>query len=211
MTQRIPTPIFRFLHLNNLGNYLNWESLYAPNYTPQDGSKYTAIYEEDIHKKRANKSIPCGRKGVIHDYVPFYLGERTPMLLKISNIVTQSDIIYLYSYVQDVEAANQAYVFSDGQGIMQLTKWYDSLNDLNKLDWDAIYANYWADTPEDPDRKRRKRRKQSEFLVHRSLPWELVRGVAVMNKRAKEAVESIFEKFDPKLTRKVIERPTWYY
>lgn len=210
MNQRNPTPIFRFLHLNNLVNYLNWGRLYAPNFTPQDGSAYTPIHEDDIHKKRANIPIPCGKRGLIHDYVPFYFGMRAPMLLNVKEKkrADQSEIIYLCSYAQDIALANRDFVFSDGQGIMRLTKWYDSINDLSKLDWNAIYAKYWADTEEDPDRKRRK---QAEFLVHHSLPWELVKGIAVMNNMAKEAVESIFKIFDPKLTKKVIERPQWYY
>jgi hypothetical protein len=44
-------------------------------------------------------------------------------------------------------------------------------------------AWYWNDTPDDPDRKRRR---QAEFLVHGALPWDSVEFLAVRNVGLKE-------------------------
>lgn len=208
MNQPSPTPVFRFFHLDNLHVYLRRERLYSPNTMPQDGIIYRPIHEVDIQNKRASTVIPCGRNGVIHDYVPFYLGYRSPMLLTISKKVKQSDIIYLYCSAQEVVGAGYSVAFSDGHGIMRFTKWYDSISDLSKLDWAAIYAKYWKDTPEQPDLKRRK---QAEFLVHDSLSWDLVSKIVVMDWAIIPTVESIFKQYDPKLTKEVIVRPSWYY
>lgn len=208
MNQPIPTPIFRFFHLDNLHVYLKRGRLCSPNTVLNDGIEYRPIHEVDIQNKRANTAIPCGNNGVIHDYIPFYLGPRAPMLLKISNGLNQAEIVYLYCSAQQVVESGCSVVFSDGHGIMRLTKWYDSIEGLRDLDWDTIYTKSWFDTPEDPDRKRRK---QAEFLVHNSLPWKLVSKVAVMDDRVKSNVESIFQQYDSKLTKDIIVKPNWYF
>ncbi len=188
--------------------YLRRKRLHSPNTVLDDGIIYRPIHDEGIQGKRANKTIPCGNNGVIHDYIPFYLGPRSPMLLKISNGLAQSKIIYLYCSAQQVVESGHSIVFSDGHGIMRLTKWYDSLDDLKILDWETIYATTWHDTQEDPDRKRRK---QAEFLVHNTLPWDLVSKIVVRDNNVKAQVESIFKQYDSKLTKDIIVKANWYY
>jgi hypothetical protein len=78
-----PTPIFRFFHVDNLATILKRGALHAPNYAPQDGHPHKTIHNPDIQKKRARRSIPCGPGGVIHDYVAFYFGPRSPMLFQL--------------------------------------------------------------------------------------------------------------------------------
>jgi len=79
---------------------------------------------------------------------------------------------------------------------------------LKKLDWDAINASHWEDTPEHPDRKRRK---QAEFLVHRECPWDLVKCIGVINAEAQQKVLSILAQYDAKLSKEILIKPKWYY
>jgi len=81
MQATIPTPIYRFLHVENLETCLRRGKLYAPHWTPNDGLPYKTIHNLDIQKQRKVAPIPCGPGGVIHDYVAFYFGPRSPMLL----------------------------------------------------------------------------------------------------------------------------------
>ena len=37
-------------------------------------------------------------------------------------------------------------MFSDGHGIARFTSWFDNLGDLDKVDWEAVYAKIWRDT-----------------------------------------------------------------
>jgi len=60
---------------------------------------------------------------------------------------------------QRVQQSGVGFVFSDGHGIARFTKWFDNLGDLDKVDWDAVYARNWSDTVEEPDRRRMKRSK----------------------------------------------------
>ena len=78
-----PTPILRFLHIDNLHICLRRVGLHAPNFTPEDGLYYRTIHNLDIQSQRQTRRILCGPRGVIHDYVPFYFGQRSPMLLQL--------------------------------------------------------------------------------------------------------------------------------
>ena len=67
-------------------------------------------------------------------------------------------------------------------------------------------ARYWADTDDDPDRKRRR---QAEFLVHKKFPWEMIEIIAVMNNKIKNEVEGFISKALQQPPIKI--KPDWYY
>lgn len=182
--------------------------LHSPNMTPNDGLIYKIIHDEGIQQRRATTQIPCGPQGSLHDYLPFYFGPRSPMLYKLSKSQDQSQIIYIRCTAQEIVKMGLLIIFSDGHGIMRLTKWYESLKDLDRLDWDVINADSWNDTPQDPDRCRRK---QAEFLVYKQCPWSLVEKIGVRDSKAKEKVESILGKYDTKLVKEVVTVPNFYY
>lgn len=208
MRYSVPTPVYRCLHLDNLNVYLSRKMLHSPNMTPNDGLTYKTIHDESIQQRRATTLIPCGPQGSLHDYLPFYFGRRSPMLYKLSKVQDQSDIIYIRCSVQEIVKAGISIVFSDGHGIMRVTKWYESLEDLKLLDWGTINSDIWNDTYEDPDRCRRK---QAEFLVHRECPWSLVEKIGVMDSRTKGKVESILGQYDTKLAKEIVVVPNFYY
>jgi hypothetical protein len=209
-----PTPIFRFLHVDNLETCLRRGGLHAPNHTPNDGLPYKTIHNVDIQKQRRVKPIPCGPRGVIHDYVSFYFGPRSPMLFQLHTgrvagyTEGQEPLIYAASTAQAVQRSGARFVFSDGHGIATFTQWFDNLAELNKVDWDAAYATIWRDTVDDMDRQRRK---QAEFLIHRRCDWSLIHEIGVVNERMKTQVERILDGFPAALHRPVNVRPDWYY
>ncbi|HLN26691.1 MAG TPA: DUF4433 domain-containing protein [Gemmataceae bacterium] len=209
-----PTPIFRFLHIGNLEICLRREALHAPNHRPKDKLVYKTIHNLDIQRQRQITPIPCGPAGVIHDYVAFYFGPRSPMLLQLhTGRVTgyterQDPLIYLVSTAQAVRSSGTGFVFSDGHGIARFTNWFDKLSDLDKVDWDAVYATIWKDTVDDMDRQRRK---QAEFLVHQQCAWDLIEEIGVLNKAVKKEVEQKLAGFPGKVRRPVNVRPEWYY
>jgi hypothetical protein len=207
-----PTPIYRLLHIDNLEVILDCGGMHAPNNPPEGGCDYRAIHNVDIQKIRRQRPIPCGPGGTMHDYVAFYFGPRSPMLLqlhtgRVENYDEgQEPLIYAVSTVETIAQAGLDFVFSDGHGIAAFTQWFDDLNDLDKVDWDMAYADYWADTVEDMDRQRRK---QAEFLVHRFCPWEVVNRIGVLNEAVKEKVEHILQR--KKISMPVEVRRQWYY
>ena len=85
-------------------------ALHAPNYVPNDQLPYRACLDLEVQGARAAVQIPCGPQGVIHDYVPFYFGYLSPMMLKLKTGQVadyadgQEPQIYLVSTAQSVEA-----------------------------------------------------------------------------------------------------------
>lgn len=207
-----PTPIYRLLHIDNLAVILDCGGMHAPNHPPEDACDYRAIHNMDIQKIRRQRPIPCGPGGTVHDYVSFYFGPRSPMLLqlhtgRVENYDEgQEPLIYAVSTVETITQAGLDFVFSDGHGIAAFTQWFDDLNDLGKVDWDTAYADYWADTVDDMDRQRRK---QAEFLVHRFCPWDVINQIGVLNNALKERVERILQPNNISIPVEV--RRQWYY
>lgn len=214
MPAPIPTPVLRFIHLDNLHICLRRGGLHAPNHAPQDGLVYRTIHNPDIQRERHTRIVDCGPGGVIHDYVGFYFGYLSPMLLQLNTGRVegynegQEPLIYLASNAQAIRDSGVGYIFSDGHGIAAYTDWYHDLADLDKVDWDMVYQRYWADKIDDMDRQRRK---QAEFLVHKFCDWSLIHEVAVLNEKVRKRVESIMDKFPSRVRRPVLVRPAWYY
>ena len=207
-----PTPVYRFMHIDNLSVILDRGGMHAPNYTPEGEYGYRVIHNVDIQKVRRQRPIPCGPGGTVHDYVAFYFGPRSPMLFQLHTGRVegydegQEPLIYTVSTVEEIVEANLDSVFSDGHGIAAFTQWFDGLDDLDKVDWDMVYADYWADTVDDMDRQRRK---QAEFLVHRFCPWKVIQRIGVLNDAVKKKVERILERHN--VSTPVEVRRQWYY
>ena len=100
------------------------------------------------------------------------------------------------------------FVFTDGHGIAAFTQWHDDLAQMDQLDWPLILNREWADTLEDNDRKRRK---QAKFLIHQSLPWSMVRGIAVINDKMADRARNTLNQFPDTYSPPVRVVPQWYY
>lgn len=181
---------------------------------PHDSLPWLTIHNSEIQSKRQQKAIPAGPRGVIHDYVPFYFGYLSPMLLQLKTgkvpgySAGQEPLIYLVTTAQRIAASGAGFVFSDGHGIASYTSWFDSLDHLGEVDWNTVYRRYWRSDIADMDRQRRK---QAEFLVHRCCDWSLIQEIGVFNSRSRDEVEGILARFDNSLRRPVALRVDWYY
>lgn len=209
-----PTPILRFIHVDNLRGYLMRGALHAPNHCPDDGWAYRTIHNEEVQTRRHVTRIPCGPGGSIHDYVPFYFGYLSPMMLNLKTGRVagydegQEPLIYLVTTAQAVRASGAEFVFSNGHGLATFTDWFDDLAHLDRVDWNMVYQRYWSDTLEDLDRQRRK---QAEFLVHRFCDWSVIQEIGVIDQQMKGRVEAIFAGYPAALHKPVAVRREWYY
>lgn len=209
-----PTWLFRLVHVDGLSTLLSRGALHAPHSTPEDGLPYHPIHNVTVQASRHIKPIPCGPGGTIHDYVPFYFGPLSVMLLNLKTGRVpgygegQAPLIYLLTTAQAVQQAGCRFVFSDGHGLAGFTDWFDDLDRLDEVDWNIVGARYWSDQPDDNDRQRRK---QAEFLVWQSLDWSQIRGIAVLNMSMKQRVEGILGQFPQRSQPKVAIKADWYY
>jgi len=152
--------------------------------------------------------------GTLDDYVPFYLANRSPMLYSIHTGYVegytggQQQVIYLVSTVEKVIAGDRRWAFTDGHAVEEVTDFYDNLDDLSKVDWRLIEHWSWKSTETDPDRKRRK---QAEFLVHRSVPWNWLDRIGVMSQAMARQVRQVLDETEVEHRPRVAIEPRWYY
>ncbi|MCB1921418.1 MAG: DUF4433 domain-containing protein [Gammaproteobacteria bacterium] len=209
-----PTWLYRLVHVDNLPTLLTRGALHAPHTTPNDGLPYRPIHNASVQANRHIKAIPCGPGGTIHDYVPFYFGPLSVMLLnlKTGRVADynqgQEPLIYLLTTAQAIQQAGVQFVFSNGHGLATFTSWHDNLAQLDQVDWGIVNAKYWSDTPEDNDRQRRK---QAEFLIWQSLDWFLLHGITVLNATMKQRVQTILNQFPQRKQPRITIRSNWYY
>jgi hypothetical protein len=214
MTMPIPTPIYRMVHVDNLDTILRRQGMHSTNHIPDDGLPYRTIHNMDIQNERHARRITCGPGGTLHDYVPFYFGYLSPMLLQLkTNRVAgytegQQPLIYLASTAQTIATSKCRFVLSNGHGIAAFTQWFDDIDRLDEVDWDMVYQRYWSDNVDDMDRQRRK---QAEFLVYRFCPWTLIQEIGVVNNEAKSRVNAVLNNYDESVRRPVNVRGIWYY
>lgn len=193
--------IYHITHIDNLESILSEGGLLAYNIMLETQTNYTNIAYQNIQDRRATTDVPCGGGGVLHDYVPFYFAPRSPMPYTISrgNVENytqgQAAVIHLVSSIENIEAEDLCFVFTDGHTVMTFTDFFDDLNYLGAIDWDVMESRYWNDTNEDNDRKRRR---QAEFLVRYFFHWQLITEIGVMNSTIKTQVENILQNFTHK-------------
>jgi hypothetical protein len=216
MPGTVPNPVwlYRLIHIDNLPVLLTRDVLHAPNATPQDGLGYRPIHDVSVQASRRVQPVPCGPGGNVHDYVPFYFGPLSPMLLKLKSGQVmgyhegQEPLLYLATRLDDVQAVGRPFVFSDGHGLAAFTRWFDHAMHLGQVDWSLVGQRYWADKPEDNDRKRRK---QAECLVWQSLPWSAIRYIGAINATAQQRVVDVLSRFPHRHQPQLGTAPGWYY
>ena len=214
MAPPIPTGILRLIHIDNLAVLIKRGGMHSPNATPKDGLNYKPIHNLSVQASRTRHPIMCGRGGTVHDYVPFYFGYLSPMLLQLKTGQVegyhegQDPLIYLCSTAQAVQNADLDYVFSDGHGIASYTTYFDDLQQLSAVDWSVVYERYWKDTDDDGDKQRRK---QAEFLVYNFFPWTLIDKIAVIDEVTQEQVLNILAAFKNIYCPPVVIERGWYY
>lgn len=209
----VRTTIYRMVHIDCLPTLLARGALHAPSCIPNDALPYISIHATQTQADRGRTMVNCGPGGVILDYIGFYFGPRSPTLYRIHtgrNVaqVDQALIVYLVSTAQAVADANIAFAFTDRHSLARVAAWRDTLADLNIVDFDIAYATYWNNKPEWPDRQERK---QAEFLVHRTMPWNLIAEIGVLNDEIAERVVTILDGHPHGHRPAVALRPLWYY
>jgi len=200
--------------VDNLDTIIRRDGIHAPNHVPDDGLTYRFCHSAEVQSARAEVPIHLGPGGTIHDYVPFYFGYLSPMMLNLKTgrvegySEGQEPLIYLVSSAQAIEEARIKFVYSDGHGLAMFTDWFDDLDKLDAVDWTVVNLRYWTDNINDMDRQRKK---QAEFLVHQCCPWSLIQEIVVIDSTMRQRVETIQAAFPADQRRVVRVDRNWYY
>ena len=207
------TPIYHITHIDNLTSIITSGGLIANSRLKIQQTNYLDIAHGHSQDRRATTKVPCSTGGYLHDYVPFYFAPRSPMLYAIhkQNVDSysggQQPIIHLVSEAYTINSLKLKFAFTDGHAIMAYSEFYDDISDLQSvIDWELMKSKYWANTPDDPNRKWRR---QAEFLVYENCPWSLIQEIGVINKTIAEQVQLILTAFNIQIPVNIYQN--WYY
>ena len=203
--------LFRMLHIDNLERIL-LDGMYAPN--AKFDPEYVNIGDEVLIAQRGEFNVPIEPGGVLSDYVPFYFGGCSPMLLNIKTGYrgiqkrSQSEIIYLCTHIETIVKDCPEWCFTDGHAKDKLTTYYNQVDGLSQIDWDIVTSKYWGSTPDDPDKMRRK---QAEFLVRTYVPTVCLSGVIVHDDAAGDKSNEIMNRVGIILPIYIDNNHNYYY
>jgi hypothetical protein len=221
----IPSPlrIFHITAIPNLASIAKSKLLHSKGVLQKKKIAHANIAYQGAQGKRATKLVARPPGGVIHDYVPFYFAPRSPMLMAVNGgrvegcPYRQEDIVHFVTTVEAIVAARLTYVFYDYNATLDIATCYSHLQDLDKIDWELFhepprmdgYCKYWNSRIDNPKYALRMETRQAEFLVHKSIPLNLIETVGVYNASKAGEVRAIFDEADVEL--QVDVKPTWYY
>ena len=221
----IPHPL-RIFHITAVPNLLSIAKsgmLHSNGLLQKKNIAHANIAYQGAQGKRATKLVAKPPAGVIHDYVPFYFAPRSPMLMAINSGRVegcphrQEDIVHFVTTVEAIVAAHLAYVFYDYNATLSIATCYSDLEDLDKIDWELFhesprldgYCKYWHSLMDNLKYVRRMETRQAEFLVHKSVPLNVIKSVGVYSAAKAEQVREIFDDADVGLPVEV--KSAWYY
>jgi len=170
--------IYHMTHVNNLQNILQYGLL------SHNNNVVTNKIDNPAVNSRRNFNDPIYNKNV-HSYVPFYFNPKNAMLYV--NKENQGNLIIL------VFDANLIYekgsLFTDGNASVNGTKFYNDINNLDKLDWNCINAKTWYNFPDG------KRTKMSEVLVPNKVNINKLKKIYCINNHIKNYIDNIMNNY----------------
>lgn len=203
--------LYRIVHIDNLA-YLLEHGMYHRAHKEADPN-YINIGDNLLIQQRNEYNVEVNPpNGLLGEYIPFYFGPLSPMLLNIKTghrgVVQrpQEEIIYICISVQSILDCCEHWCFTDGHAKTAITSFYNNIDDLSKVDLDLAAERYWRNDEADFDRMRKK---QAEFLVKYHVPSNCISNIAVYNEKASVKVTKLVS--DLKLEIRIHTLTRFYY
>lgn len=98
------------------------------------------------------------------------------------------------------DGASHSWAFTTSNAGSNYFADFSDLAQLDQIDWTAVKAHDWASCRE---------RKQAEFLVEDSFPWELVERIGVHSRGILNTVQAVLASTTHQPPAAIL--PTWYY
>ncbi len=203
--------VYHIVHVDKLASIVADGWLWCDAETTRQNSPGTSIGMPHIKQRRLGLALKSHPDLHVGQCVPFYFCPRSVMLHRIS--VRNSDLTYrggqapivhleadLRQTVAWAGANRRRWAFTTSNAGSFYFEDYADLNDLAKVDWNAVRAYYWADV---------RGEKQAEFLLERSFPWELASHIGVYSSATRDQVVKALEASSHRPSVRV-ER-SWYY
>lgn len=168
--------------VDNLNSIFNLKKICSKNSLKVLNTSCVDISNESVQSIRATKIIPTSQK-LVHDYVPFYWGKKTPMVATLKDSY-ESLIFLLFS--TDL-LTNYECVICNGNAASHGTtfKTFNQLSDLDMLTPKSINTHKYASDDNI------KNQKQSELLVHDFIGLEHLRCIICYTENVKKKVKEL--------------------
>ena len=203
--------IYHIVHVDRLPSILADGGLFCDTEIVRTRRPGTNIGLDNIKQRRCTElSLNNYPDLFVGACVPFYFCPRSVMLYLIhkrnKELVFQGGQEQIIHLVADLyEAVNWAntnglrWAFTTSNAGSYYFTDYNDLQDLNKINWNAVNARNWANCKEN---------KQAEFLLERCFPSSLVVEIGVCSDRIKYQVAAFVNAKHAPTVRTV---PEWYY
>jgi hypothetical protein len=165
----------------------------------------------ELIDKRKTWPVPVDPMGTLSDYVPFYFTPRSMMAYNIhtGRSVTQRDndqLVILVSSLITLKDKGIPFVITDRHACAKLTKYSNSLDHLEKIDWKILRNSDFSRDNDDLDKSNRY---MAEALVHKHMPIDKLLYVACCDEKQKVWATDLIEKRKKKL--QVHTKRGWYF
>lgn len=189
---------YHMTHINNLAAILNTLELRSHN--AMNGQNYYSLANDDVQAGRATITVVPTQKP-LHDYVPLYLGFKTPMVA--FNQEHNDDLLFLRFSLDILNTPGS--IICDGNARSNNSKFYlfTNLDTFSHLDIAAIRTVKYAYSSEV------KRKKQAEVLIPDQLPVAQIYDIVCHSENAKNRILSILKSSG--INKSVIVKQGWYF
>jgi ssDNA thymidine ADP-ribosyltransferase, DarT len=213
MSQPDRPKIYHIVHMDRLESIASDGFLWSDKEILSRTVGGTTIGMGKIKERRLRLPVKCHPQTTVGEFVPFYYCPRSIMLYLIHmrhpDVAFkdgQESIVHLEfdldSVVEWVNADGRLWAIALSNAGALYTEFRKELAGLAEIDWEAVNNNDFRSSVV-------KEGKQAEFLVHRSVPWVLVKRVGVHNGRIQRAVQEVLRGFEHQPTVEVLR--DWYY
>lgn len=205
--------LYRIIHKDNI-EYILKNGMFIVNHVNADPN-YINIGDNTLIAQRNDYPVgvnPPG--GNLGEYIPFYFGPLSPMLLNIKTGYRgitkrpQSDIIYICCGLNSVVSSCSSWCFTDGHAKNLLTTFFNDLKYLDRINWELVRERYWGNTEEDFDRMRKK---QAEFLVKEHVSVKCIDRIIVYNDKVQNEIQRTCNKLGLKIPIDINPNNQYYY
>ena len=190
--------IYHIVHIDRLPSIIADGVLWCDAEMEKKEPVGTTIGIPKLKRQRRQNPIKCHNSQLtVGECVPFYFCPRSVMLYLIycqnnNELVYrggQEPIIHLEADMMKTVAwakkNNTRWAFTFQNAAAYYFEDSNDIERLQELDWKAINATFWRDCLE---------KKQAEFLLERSFPWELIERIGVCSTRIYKVAQDALQK-----------------
>lgn len=202
--------IFRVTHVGNVPWILS-HGLHCASSDCLDPN-FIQIGNPDLIAKRPERRVPIGPGGSLDDYIPFYFTPYSPMLMNIKtgrNGVAKrpmTEIAIMISSLRRISEQGVPFLFTDRHAVYEAATFYNNLDRLDQIPWEAIRARDFKRDPDDPGKFERY---QAEALIYKHLPVDCILGVAFYGAQVQQQFQQSCDTLGLKM--QVLCKPGWYF